>query len=122
MRTKVLPLVIASIVSILVLSWAREIPSNASEEEDIDKLIQTAKTPEDHMKIADYYQKQAKKMEEQASIHVTMGKMYENKGKPYSPVIAKHCLNLSNDYKKAAGEYEAMAMEHRKMAEAMQKK
>jgi hypothetical protein len=31
------------------------------------------------MKIADYYQKQAEKMKDQASIHVTMGKMYESK-------------------------------------------
>jgi hypothetical protein len=111
MRTRVLPLIIASIVSISVLSWGREIPSNASEEEDINKLIQTATTPEDHMKIADYHQKQAEKMKDQASIHVTMSKAYESKGKPYSAGIANHCLKLSNDYTKAAGEYEAMAKE-----------
>jgi hypothetical protein len=79
MRTKILPMVIALIVSVVIFSVIKEISSVASEEEEINKLIQTATTPEDHMKIADYYQKQAEKMKDQASIHVTMGKMYESK-------------------------------------------
>src|SRR5579885_360746 len=121
MRTKLLPLVIASIVSFVIFSGVREIPSTASEEEEINKLIETAATPEDHMKIADYYQKQAEKMEAEASSHASMAASYENRGKPL-PGLAKHCSNLSKDYKKAVEEYRAMAKEHKKMAEAMQRK
>ena len=121
MRTKALSLVIASIVSIMVLSWAREIPSNASEEEEINKLIQTATTPQDHMKIANYYQKKAEEAELSANSHASMAASYENRGKPM-PGPAKHCSNLSKDYKKAAEEYKALAVEHKKMAEESQKK
>jgi hypothetical protein len=121
MRTKLLPLVIASIVSFVIFSEIREIPSTASEEEEINRLIETAATPEDHMKIADYYQKQAEKMEAEASSHASMAASYENRGKPL-PGLAKHCSNLFKDYKKAAEEYRAMAKEHKKMAEAMQRK
>ncbi len=121
MKTKVLPLVIVSIISFVIFSGVKEIPSTASEEEEINKLIETAATPEDHMKIADYYQKQAEKMEVEAHSHASMAASYENRGKPL-PGLAKHCSNLSKDYKKAAEEYRAMAKEHKKMAEAMQKK
>jgi hypothetical protein len=114
-------LVIGLTATFLLSYFIIGVPGKASEEEEINKLIQTATTPEDHMKIADYYQKQAEKMEVSAHSHASMAASYENRGKPL-PGLAKHCSNLSKDYEKAAKEYRAMAMEHKKMAEEMQKK
>lgn len=114
-------LVMALIATLMSFSFIIGIPGNASEEEEIKKLIETATTPEDHIKIAEYYEKQAVKMEKRARSHASMADSYKNRGKPL-PGPAKHCTNLSEKYKQAAKEYRAMAMEHRKMAEEIQKK
>jgi hypothetical protein len=116
-----LTLIIALISTSLLFSFIIGVPGKASEEEEITKLIQTATTPEDHMKIADYYQKKAGEAEVSAHSHASMAASYENRGKPM-PGPAKHCSNLSKDYKKAAEEYKALAVEHKKMAEGIQKK
>ncbi len=68
----VLPLVITSIATLLLFSFVMGVPGKASEEEEINKLIQTAKTPEDHMKIAEYFEKQSEKMEAKARSHASM--------------------------------------------------
>ncbi len=42
---RVLPLVITSIAAFLLFSFVMGVPGKASDEEEINKLIQTAKTP-----------------------------------------------------------------------------
>ncbi|MBI2486778.1 MAG: hypothetical protein HYW01_07445 [Deltaproteobacteria bacterium] len=118
---KLLPLAVALIVPLLLFSFTSGIRTNASEDEDegITKLIESATTPEDHMKIADYYEKQAAKAERKARFHASMGDSYKNRSKPLAG-LATHCSNLANKYKEAAEEYKAMATEHRKMAQEMQ--
>ncbi len=120
MKRVVLPLVVALIVPLLVFSFIGGVSGKASEEEDINKLIETATTHEDHMKIADYYEKQASEAEAKARSHASMADSYKNRSKPLTG-LATHCSNLANKYKEAAEEYKAMAMEHRKMAEEMHK-
>ncbi|KRT65446.1 MAG: hypothetical protein XU11_C0026G0008 [Candidatus Dadabacteria bacterium CSP1-2] len=117
---RILPLAIAFVVPILLFSFLGVFPGSASEEEDVDKMIETATTPEDHIKIAEYYEKQAKKMEEKARLHGTLADSYKNRGKPFSG-LAKHCSDLSKKYMEAAKDYKTMAMEHMKMAQDMQK-
>lgn len=113
-----LTLVTALIVTFMFFSFTPGLPGNASEDEDIQRLIETAATPEDHIRIAEYYEKQAADMELKASSHASMADSYENRGKPLLG-LAKHCRNLSKGYTEAAKEYRAMAMEHRNMAEEM---
>ena len=117
---RVLPLVIALIASFVLFSCVRGVPSKVSEEEEINKLIETAITPEDHMKIAEYYEKQAEKMEVKAHSHASMAASYRARGKPIFG-LGIHCRNLSKKYKETAEEYKALAMEHRKMAGETQK-
>ena len=88
-------------------------------EQEINTLIETAKTPEDHMKLAKYYEKQAAKMEMKSQRMASMADLYNKRSKPL-PGLANHCLNLSTKYKEAAGEYKAMAKEEREMANEMQ--
>jgi hypothetical protein len=117
---KVLLLVTALIATFMFFSFMVGVPGKASEEEETHKLIETATTPEDHIKIAEYYEKQAAKAEVKASSHASMADSYKNRGKPLLG-LATHCSNLSKRYREAAEEYKAMAMEHRKIAEEMQK-
>ncbi len=117
---RILPLAIAFVVPILLFSFLGVVPGSASEEEEINKLIETATTPEDHIKIAEYYEKQVKKMEERARLHGTLADSYKNRGKPFSG-LAKHCSDLSKRYTEAAKDYKAMAIDHMKMAQDVQK-
>lgn len=129
---RILPLVIAWIAPVLLFSFVRVVAGGTSEEEEINKLIETATTPEDHTKIADYYEKQAEKMEAKARSHTSMAASYRTRAKPLTEHfqldqkrmyigLAIHCSNLSDRYKEAAEEYSAMAMEHREIAKKMQK-
>lgn len=117
---RMLQLVVALIVPLVFFSFVGVVPGSASEEVEINKLIETASTPEDHMKIEEYYEKQAAKMEQQASFHASLADSYKNRGKPLLG-LAKHCSDLSKRYMEAAKDYKAMAMEHMKMAQEMQK-
>ena len=113
---KSIGLVAILIAILMVLPFLTGAPGNASEEEEIQKLIETASTPEDHTKIAEYYEKQAGEAERKANFHASMGEAYKNRGKPL-PGLAKHCESLAKKYTEAAEEYKAMAIEHRDMAE-----
>ncbi len=111
---------IALILPLLFLSSLEQSLSRTSKEDDINKLIETATTPEEHMKIADYYEKEAARMEKRARFHASMADSYKKRSKPLIG-LANHCLNLAKKYGEAAKEYKNMAMEHRRMAEEMQK-
>lgn len=117
---KMSQIVIALIVFLMLFSFIGVVPGGAAEEQDVDKMIETANTPEDHMKIAEYYEKQAAKMEQEASFHASLADSYKSRGKPLLG-LAKHCADLSKRYMEAAKDYKAMAMEHMKMAQEMQK-
>lgn len=94
----------------------------AAEEEEIDwvpMLIETATTPEDHIKIAEFYEMQAAKMEEKAAKHSAMATAYKTRSKPWLSMV-RHCESLVTESKVQADEYSKMAAEHRKMAEESQ--
>ncbi|HEX3036218.1 MAG TPA: hypothetical protein VHT73_14055 [Thermodesulfobacteriota bacterium] len=117
---RLLSLTTILIGTFLIFSFLVGVSSKASEEEEITKLIETASTAEDHMKIAGYFEKQAEKAERKAHSHASMSKLYKERSKPLEG-LAKHCSNLAEKYEESAEEYRAMAMEHRKMAEETNK-
>lgn len=116
----ILPLVTVLAVTILLISCAKKVPGNVSAEEGITKLIETASTKEDHMKIADYYEKQAEIMEVMARSHASKALTYEGRGGPFRGP-ARHCSSLSRKFTKSAEGYKAMAVEHENMAEEILK-
>jgi len=119
MFRKISGLVIILIAAVMVVSFISGAIGKASEEEEMSKLIETASTPEDHMKIAGFYEKEAARLEEKANSHAAMAEAYRRRTKPI-PGMVQHCSNLSKKYKDAAAEYRAMASEHMKMAPEMQ--
>ncbi len=110
-------LLAAFTIAMLVLSLNRETRTSASEEADITVLIETAKTPEDHLKIAAYYEEQAVMMEKKATLHESMAKAYQS-GKMTG--MSTHCDKLVTDSKASAEQYREMAAEHKKMAQELQ--
>ena|SRR5271167_1788107 len=112
-------LLLAAIVIALMVSYLnRETISRAEENTDISKMIETASTPEDHMKIAQYYEDQAAMMEKNAALHESMGKAYGERSK--MPGMTNHCEKLVKESKASAAQYKAMAEAHKKMAQQMQ--
>jgi hypothetical protein len=107
-------LLVAFTVALLVFSLNRQITTRAQEEVDITVLIETADTPEDHLKIAEYYEEQAVLMEKKATLHESMAKAYEG-GKMSG--MSTHCKNLAKESEASAEQYKAMAAGHRKMAQ-----
>ena len=110
-------LLTAFAVTLLVFSLNREIPTSAEEEVDITVLIETADTPEDHLKIAEYYEEQAVMMEKKATLHESMAEAYQGGKMAGMPT---HCEKLAKDSKASAEQYRAMAAEHKKMAQETQ--
>lgn len=111
-------LIAVAILSLLAFFTVKGIAPISAQEDDITSLIETADTPEDHMKIAEYYNGQAEKMEKMASQHESMGEAYKKRSKPMSG-MSKHCAELSKESKESAEQYRAMAKEHEEMAHGM---
>lgn len=105
----------AVVMTILIIPLMSGISTHASEEEEILVLIETAESPEDHIKIAEYYEEQAMQMEKMASMHKSMGESYRKRSKPMSG-MAKHCADLSKESQDSAKKYNDMAAHHREMA------
>lgn len=104
--------------SMLAFLTVKSIPTVSADEDNITNIIQNAETPEDHMKIAEYYNLQAEQMEKIASKHESMGEAYKKRSKPMSG-MTKHCAKLSKESKESAEQYRAMAKEHEEMAHGM---
>lgn len=110
-------LLLAILVTVTTLSLNRQTPTYAQEEVDITVLIETADTPADHLKIAEYYEEQAAAMEKMATLHESMAKAYQGGKMAGMPT---HCDKLAADSKASAEQYREMAAEHRKMAQETQ--
>ncbi len=100
----------------LITFFMSAIQVYAAEEEEIMTLIETATTPEDHIKIAEFYEMQAVRMQEKADKHSAMASAYKTRSKPW-PSMIRHCESLVTESKAQADEYNKMAAEHRKMAQ-----
>jgi hypothetical protein len=83
--------------------------------EEVKALIVSAKTPEDHIRLAMYFRGEAKRQEASVMYHEEMVELYEN-----TPIadgeMAKHCKNLSESLKMAAEAANSVAIEHEGMA------
>lgn len=106
------------VFTMLIVPLMSGMSTNAAEEEEIMVLIEIAETPEDHIKIAEYYEVQATQMEKMGKMHESMGETYKKRSKPMSG-MAIHCSMLSKDSNESAEQYRAMAKEHEKMAHEM---
>jgi len=111
-------LITIAILMLLAFFSVRAVPAFSQEGSDITNLIQTTNTPEDHMKMANYYNMQAAQMDQMAKMHESMGEAYMKRSKPMTG-MANHCAKLSKDSNESAAQYRVMAQEHEQMAHEM---
>jgi hypothetical protein len=84
-------------------------------DDNLDQMIENAKTPADHEALAAYYDQEAAANEEKAKIHHGTHHAYERfKIKP--PDMGPHCDALAKYYQRVANEDKALAAGHRELA------
>lgn len=89
---------------------------------EVVALIQNAKTPADHEKLAAYYDQTAAELEEKAEEHKELAAAYKRMPTPGNPRIPSparpisHCENIAANAGKAAAEARSMAEHHRMLA------
>lgn len=98
-------------------------PAQAGDQSDGSTVtaarIEAARTPADHEAIARAYDEEAASLDRKAEAHVAMAKVYRGGGAPkaHSPSMTSHCERLVAQYRGAAKEARALAVEHRATAD-----
>ena len=94
--------------------------ADAISHDQLMHMIQTAKTPADHEKIAAVYEQQARADQAAAENHRRMERLYKGidptQGGRGSGQMAVHCKNLADNYSRSAQENNSLAELHRKAA------
>ena len=94
---------------------------------ELKALIASAKTPEDHQKIAAYYREEAKRLHANAKEHADLAEVYA-KHPPFPAMGAKHgdtvpgvghCRKWADLENQEADEADALAAQHEDMAKAV---
>ena len=81
----------------------------------VKALIVSAKTAEDHNKLACYYRAEARSETAKAKSHEEMRKLYESYPR-FKTDMMEHCATLVDEARKAAEADNQLAAEHEKMA------
>ena len=85
-------------------------------ENELTVLLETAKTPLEHHRIAMYYRQEASRLNKDAEFHRAYANIY-GKGQGQA-----HCMNLAKFDEQAAKEAGALATMHQEMAKAADQK
>ena len=98
--------------------------ADAVSHDQLMHMIQTAKTPADHEKIAAVYEQQARADQAAAENHRRMERLYKGidptQGGRGSGQMAVHCKRIADDYSRAAEENAQLAKLHRDAAASAQ--
>jgi len=111
-----------SVFSVAAQDHAMNMKEHQLSKKEVKALIVSAKTPEDHMRLASYFRGEAQQMQAKAKYHEEMAELYKN-NRSGKVDMSKHCQYFADEAKKAAEAANSMADEHEKMAaEARQNK
>src|SRR5207248_9064373 len=90
---------------------------------DLKAAITNAKTPQDHQRVAAYYQKEADRMLAEAKEHDELAAVYAKSPNPWAIRVgrsAQHCTYFAEAARKAAQESQEMTKLHQEMAKQAQ--
>lgn len=99
-------------------------PSEPSlKKRELKQLIATAKSPEDHRRIAAYYEEEARELDEKKKEHIEMGAEYDRDPQRYPSKLGlgQHCRNLAGYYGLAEQKALELAGVHEEMAKQLPK-
>jgi len=101
-----------------------KIPSKPSilSTKELKQLIASAKSPEDHLRIASYYEEEAKRLGEKKAEHTEMGAEYDRNPQRYPSKLSlgQHCRNLAGYYGLAEQKALELAGVHKQMAQQLE--
>lgn len=131
-KITVCTLAVALTAVVLTSSAALARGSPAPEMERLSKkqvkaLVANAKTPEDHLRMATYFEAEAARMDAEAEEHDELAKEYRRNPLPaasklrMSPRSAEHCEFFAKSARDAAKAARDLAAEHRAMPEQAKK-
>lgn len=117
-------------VTLMVTSLVAQAPQPSRQttapqltEKELLALLDTAKTPADHEKLAAYYDAEAMDFEAKAAKHKRLAAAYRRMPAPGNPRItdtrastAGHCDNIAVESEKAGKEARSMAEHHKMLA------
>lgn len=83
---------------------------------DIPASIATARTPDDHRKIAAYFTQKAVEYDKEAAQHELMAQSYTGRPKGEFGSMISHCRSLRDQFVSAAKMARSIAQEHRLMS------
>jgi hypothetical protein len=95
----------------------------------VKALIVSAKTPEDHMRLAAYFDQEADRMEADANCHEELAGVYRQSPNMFVPKgggpgifrTAEHCDSAAKSLREAAKSLRELAAEHEQMAKDLSK-
>src|SRR2546423_9765 len=104
------------LVFLVLGNTAAERRSSLSKKE-VKALIATAKTKEDHLKLADYYKAEAERLGAEAKDHDEMAEMYRKNPTPMAvkhpeAIGEGHCHEMARRYREAAAKAQELAAMH----------
>ena len=90
---------------------------------EVKTLIASAKTKEDHLKLAEYYKGEAARLEAEATDHDEMAEMYRKNPTPLAvkhpeAIGEGHCKEIARRYRESATKTQELAAMHEEMAKA----
>ena len=103
---------------------ATELKAGALTKKELKAAITNAKTPEDHQRIAAYYQKQADNILAEAKEHDELAALYAKSLNPVAVKMgrnAEHCKYFAQYARKAAQQDQELAKMHEEMAKQAMK-
>jgi hypothetical protein len=92
---------------------------------EVKTLIASAKTKEDHLKLADYYNAQAARLEAEAKDHDAMAEYYRQnppRTTKFQVFGEEHCKEIARRFRESAAKPQKLAAMHEQLAaKAVQK-
>lgn len=119
---------ILAIVSLFVLIFLQTSSVTAGGKPALSKnelkaLIASAKTKDDHQKLADYYKAETERLEAEAKDHDEMAEAYKKNPNPMAVKHPEgfgegHCHEMARRFREAAAQSQELAAMHEDMAKA----
>lgn len=129
-RARNVSIALAIFILLALFSLVRTSPVTAGSKPTLAKkelkaLIASAKTKEDHQKLADYYKAETERLDTEAKDHDEMAEAYKQSP---NPMAAKHpealgeghCHEMARRFREAATQAKELAAMHEEMAKAVQ--
>lgn len=123
MKTRMMRTLVLIGVAVFASGLATAVePQSPLSKKEVKDLIRTARTPDDHLKLARYYRFEQKRLEAEVAEHREMGAAYakdtQRQPVPKYPSMGQHCQDLVANYTAAAKAAGNLAAMHEEMAKA----